>query len=154
LLIRGFIAICLLKENEEITMRSKGIYPANLAFATVYQADDGPENAVNGVIRSKAELRNILSHQAPSLEDNVNFEKEQLIFVALGKRDSAGQDAQINAVIYIADRGNGLPPFTEVSYRESTSPIPVADTATVRPIFPIHVVKLRKLMGDTTFNKN
>jgi|SRR5450432_453748 hypothetical protein len=137
-------------------MALKGLYPTNLIFTTVFQADDGPKNAQNGVIRSKAELRKALRLQALSIEDKVDFEKEQLIFLALGECRS-GHEAQINSVTFLTDRGRGLPSLTEVSYWEITVPGAIAEAEAdpdLQPTYPMHVIKLKKLDGETTFNKN
>jgi hypothetical protein len=134
-------------------MWKRGVYPTNLIFSTVLQADEGPENTENGVIRSTPNLRKMLPHQATLLKSSVNFDKEQLIFVALGRRDAGGHEAQINAVSYLTDRENGLPSLTEVSYRENFSPELAAEMQS-GPTFPIHVIKLQKLDGKTVFHKS
>jgi len=139
---------------------SQRLYPAMIIFTTVFQAGEGPAKAENGVIRTNADLRKFLRNLAnltnpadvtASLESKVDFEKEQLIFVALGERPS-GHEAQINTVTYLTNRGKELPSLTEVSYREIAihGTMPDADD----PTYPIHVIKLRKLLGETTFNKN
>jgi len=135
-------------------MRPRGIYPAILTFATVFQAGEGPKDAHNGVIRSVSELRKTLRGVrglAGELVDNVNFGKEQLIFVALGRCDS-GHEAQITSVTYVTDRG-GLPPLTEVSYKEITPMLPAFEQD-VEATYPMHVIRLKRLDGETTFNKN
>ena len=108
------------------------------------------------MIRSKAELRKALRLQALSIEDKVDFEKEQLIFLALGECRS-GHEAQINSVTYLIDRERGLPSLTEVSYWEISIPGAIAEAVAdpdLQPTYPIHVIKLKKLDGDTTVNKN
>jgi hypothetical protein len=131
----------------------KGLYPTIIPFTTVFQADDGPKKAQNGVIRTTAELQSMLPRQSSYLADRVNFEKEQLIFVALGERPVGMFEAQINSVLYLTDRGNGLPALTEVSYRENTTQ-GVLDPYIKQVAYPMHVIKLRKVDGQTTFNKN
>jgi hypothetical protein len=132
-------------------MRPRGIYPANLVFTTVFQANEGSKDAQNGVIRSDGELRKALRSLVGALASKVSFGNEQLIFVALGRRDS-GHEAQITSVMYVTDRG-GLPPLTEVSYKEITPMLPAFEQD-AEPTYPIHVIKVKKLDGETTFNKN
>jgi hypothetical protein len=133
---------------------AKGLFPTVISFVTVFQADDGLKNAQSGVIRTSTELQSILPRQSSYLADKVNFEKEQLIFVALGERTVGMFEAQINSVLYLTDRGNGLPALTEVSYRETTTRGAVVDSYMKQAVYPMHVIKLRKLDGQTTFNKN
>ena len=135
-------------------MRGKGVYPTIIPFATVFQADDGLKNVQSGVIRTTTELQSILPRQSSYLVDQVNFENEQLIFVALGERALGMFEAQINSVLYLADRGNGLPALTEVSYKEITTPAAIVHPYMEQGAYPMHVIKLRKLDGQTTFNKN
>jgi hypothetical protein len=139
---------------------SQRLYPAMIIFTTVFQAGEGPAKAENGVIRTNADLRKFLRNLAnltnpadvtASLESKVDFEKEQLIFVALGERKSGGE-AQINAVTYLTDGGKGLPPLTEVSYRELAIHGTVTDPDE-QSTYPMHIIKLKKLDGETTFNK-
>ena len=112
-------------------MPVKGPYPTIIPFATVFQADDGFKNAHSGVIRTKTELQSILPRQSSYLANSVNFEKEQLIFVALGERNSGGYELQINAVLYLTDRLRGLPPLAEVSYKELTPGGPATEPLTI-----------------------
>jgi hypothetical protein len=123
-------------------------------FLTVFQADDGLKKAPSGVIRTTTELQSILPRQSSYLADKVNFEKEQLIFVALGERTAGMFETQINSVLYLTDRGSGLPALTEVSYRETTTRGAVVDPYMEQAVYPMHVIKLKKLDGQTTFNKN
>jgi hypothetical protein len=132
----------------------KGLYPTIIPFTTVFQADDGLKNAQSGVIRTATELQSVLPHQSSYLADKVNFEKEQLIFVALGERPVGMFEAQINSVLYLTDRGNGLPALTEVSYKETTTTSSIVDPYMEQAVYPMHVIKLRKVDGQTTFNKN
>jgi hypothetical protein len=131
----------------------KGLYPKFIPFATVFQADDGLKNVQSGVIRTTTELQSILPRQSSYLADIVNFKKEQLIFVALGERTLGMFEAQINSVLYLSDRGNGLPALAEVSYKEITTPGAIVHPY-MEQAYPMHVIKLRKLDGQTTFNKN
>jgi hypothetical protein len=142
-----------MQEDGKQIMAKKGS-PQNIVFATVLQADDGPENAQNGVIRGKGELRRLLRRLAPLLAGSLDFDKGQLIFVALGRCESGGREAQITAVVYFTDRGNGLPPLAEIWYRENSIDLLVAKPDIVKPTCPIHVIKLKKLDGETIFNKN
>ncbi len=135
-------------------MPGKGLYPTIVPFSTVFQADDGLKNAQSGVIRTTAELQSMLPRQSSYLADRVSLEKEQLIFVALGERPVGMFEAQINSVLYLTDRGNGLPALTEVSYRETTTTSSIVDPYIEETVYPMHVIKLRKLDGQTTFNKD
>jgi hypothetical protein len=131
-------------------MRKKGHYPVNVVFITVLQADDGPTNVMNGVIRNGAELKKTFKALAPVLIGGVDFEKEQLIFVTLGQRDLDAPEAQIYSISHL-DRGK-RPPLITVSYREIRNILPAEDKNNLR--FPIHVVKLKKLRGETVFYKD
>jgi hypothetical protein len=131
-------------------MVKKGQCSLNVVFTTVLQADDGPANAKNGVIRNETELKRALPHHAPALRPTVNFKKEQLIFVAIGLRDSCGHESQINAVSHHGDRGIVLPSLTVVSYREHFDPGSV-DFEETNPTRPIDVIKTKKLDGETVF---
>jgi hypothetical protein len=133
---------------------AKGIYPTIIPFVTVFQADDGLKTAQSGVIRTKTELQSILPRQSSYLAAKVDFEKEQLIFVALGECKSGGE-ARIDTVMFLSDRGNGLPSLTEVGYKEVTPHGAAAvDPDAAQAAFPMHVIKLKKLDGETSFNKN
>jgi hypothetical protein len=125
-------------------------YPISIVFATALQADNGPTKARNGVIRDETELQAALPRQAPTLCSTVDFEQDQLIFLALGRRYSGGHDVQINEVAYLGDRGILLPPITMVSYREHFDVGPVAFERS-NPTCPIHVIKMKKLEGETVF---
>ena len=129
----------------------KGRCPVNVTFTTVLQAGEGPANEKAGVIRSETELRKTVQHLASTLQSSVNFEKEQLIFLALGRRPSQGHEVEIYAISHPNDRGNGLPSLTAALYRERVSPIPVIEECI--PSFPIHVVKTKKLDDDILFSK-
>jgi hypothetical protein len=136
-------------------MTKKGQYAHNVLFSTVFQADDGPTVGKNGVIRNKTELQKALPHHALILTSSVDFETEQLIFVALGLRDGGGRDAQINAVSYLGDRDSGLPSLTQVSYRENINCLSGAGGAeNSNPTCPMHVTKMKKLDGETVFDKS
>jgi hypothetical protein len=134
-------------------MPRKDEYALNLVFNTVLQADDGPRNADSGMIRSESELLKSLRHLAPLLSGSVNFNKEQLIFVAFGLRDFGVYEAQICSVIFFVGRGSGAPPLMEVMYRENSSSAPPSKEPVSNPTFPIHVVKVKKHEGVIVFKK-
>ena len=147
LLVYG--AISLIKR----VMTNRRHYPYSAPFFTVLQADDGPREAKNGVIRNGDELQRILPTLAPILKDRINFEKEELIFVALGKRKSRGYEARIRSITLGSHRNDGISPFVEVSYAEYFTPVPPPEGAKeMEPSFPVHVVKTKKLDGDISFN--
>jgi hypothetical protein len=132
-------------------IKKKAHYPLNISFTTVLQADDGPSTAANGVIRDEDGLRRLRRRHADLLIGWADFAKEQLIFVALGEREP-GSEVQIMAVSHISDRGEGRGPLTEVAYREKTAGTPAPYDETSNPS-PIHVIKVKKLEGDTVFSK-
>jgi hypothetical protein len=139
-------------------MSKQAHYPVNIVFITVLQADDGPPDVMNGVIRNGAELKTTFKALAPVLIGSVDFEKEQLIFVTLGQRDLDAPEAQIYSISHLdrgsishLDRGK-RPPLITVSYREIRNILPTEDKN--NPRFPIHVVKLKKLRGETVFYKD
>jgi hypothetical protein len=132
-------------------MPKKGQYPLNVVFSTALQADDGPANAANGVIRDEDGLRRLPRRQADLLVGWVDFEKEQLIFVALGQCHPP-LEVQIHTVVHMGDRGE-FGPLSEVSYQENPSRTPIAAEEPALTS-PIHVIKLKKLLGDTVFTKS
>jgi hypothetical protein len=120
-----------------------GLYYERVPFETVYQGNRGPKIAKNGVLRSAPDL----TSQLPSFDlRDINFDKEEVIFVALGARPGNGYMVEIGEVLYLTDRGPKFSgPLTVVSYSEygTTGQLDVET-------YPLHVIKLRKLEGTET----
>jgi hypothetical protein len=125
-----------------------GLYWERVPFETIYQGNRGPKIAKTGILRSS-------SDQASQLPDvdlgNVDFDREEVIFVGLGARPSNGYMVQISQILYLTDRGpkfNG--PLTVVDYSEYTT----AGKSDVET-YPLHIIKLRKLEGtETQFSRS
>ncbi len=125
-----------------------GLYWERVPFETIYQGNRGPKIAKTGVLRSTSDL----ASQLPDFAlHNVDFEREEVIFVGLAARPGNGYMVQINQILYLTDRGpkfNG--PLTVVDYREYVT----AGQSDVET-YPLHVIKLRKLEGaDTQFSRS
>jgi hypothetical protein len=125
-----------------------GLYWERVSFETVYQGNRGPKTAKAGVLRSTSDL----ASQLPGFDlHDVDFEREEAIFVALGARPGNGHLVQIEQILYLTDRGpkfNG--PLTLVSYSEYGT----AGQLDVET-YPLHVVKLRTLEGsDVQFSRS
>lgn len=122
------------------------LYWERIPFETVYQGNRGPKSAKTGVLRSASDAASQLSEY--DLGD-VDFAKQELIFVALGARPTNGYMVQIDQVMYFTDRGPKFKgPLTTVDYIEYRA----AGQSDVET-YPLHVIKLRKLEGmDTEFS--
>jgi hypothetical protein len=85
-----------------------------------------------------------MASQLPDLDpQNVDFDKGEVIFVALGARPTNGYMVQIQQIIYLTDRGPKFSgPLTTVDYSEYRT-AGLSDVET----YPLHVIKLRRLEG-------
>jgi hypothetical protein len=122
-----------------------GLYYERVPFETIYQGNRGPKTAKNGVIRSASDL----ASQLPGFDvGEIDFDKEEVIFVGLGARPGNGYMVQISEVLYLTDRGPKFDgPLSVVSYSEYGT----AGQLDVET-YPLHVIKLRKLDGETQFS--
>jgi hypothetical protein len=125
-----------------------GLYYERVPFETVYQGNRGPKMAKNGVLRSASDL----ASQLPDFDlRDIDFDKEEVIFVALGARPGNGYMVEISEVLYLTDRGPKFSgPLTVVSYSEygTTGQLGVET-------YPLHAIKLKKLDGtETQFSRS
>ena len=120
-----------------------GLFYEIVPFVTLYQGNRGPKTAKTGVLRSPSDVNS----QLPGLDlPNIDFDREELIFVGLGTRPGNGYKVEISQIMYLTDRGPKFDgPLTSVSYGEYGARGQL-DVET----YPLHVVKLKKLDGSET----
>ncbi|HEX7140204.1 MAG TPA: protease complex subunit PrcB family protein [Vicinamibacterales bacterium] len=120
--------------------------PANAGFRTVERGSQSNiDRARQVVIRSAAEWTTFWrTHNFDKPAPHVDFDKEMVVGVFMGSRQTGGYSVTITSV---AERDGSL----VVTYSES-SPRPGAMTAQVLT-FPYHLVAVPKRSGDVKFEK-
>jgi hypothetical protein len=137
--------------NKKVKPRAKktkklGLYPEQIRFSTVFAGPHGLHACQNGIIRSIAELKR--AFPAFPFASDVDLKQYDIIYVATGLHRTTGLKVEIYDVLYVTDRGGGVPPLIEVSYREYPPPSPTHDQVS----YPMHIIKLQKLEGEVVFH--
>lgn len=135
-----------LGKDAPFPMVEVGLEWERVPFETVFQGSrrTGPNRTETAVVHSSSDL----SSKLPNITlPPVDFNTEELILVQLGKRLDNGYLVQIDEILYFTDRLEGRGPLTVVHYSEHRTP-GRSDVLS----YPLHVVKLRKLDGDTEFD--
>jgi hypothetical protein len=117
------------------------LYWEKVPFDTLYQGNNGPKNLKTGVVRSASELA---SHLPGFNFPDVDFGKEEVIFVGLGARLGNVRMVGIDEVRYFTDRGPKFDGPLTIAYYGEFRTKGREDGET----YPLHVIKLRKLEGS------
>lgn len=121
-----------------------------IPFQTLYQGTRGPKKLTTAVAHSKSELLETLPgiSETGIDADNINFDNDEVIIAGLGERTGNGYLVQIDQVLYFTDRLKGQGPLTSVFYGEHRT-TGLSNVLT----YPVHIVKLRRLVGEVQFNQ-
>jgi len=125
-----------------------GLGCERIPFVNVLKSTfNGPKSAIQAAIKDDAQYQTLLGKLLKPLPP-VDFEHEQLFLVAAGEQTSNGFDVTITTVLYLSDRGQNRPDLSMVYFEEE-------DTGGQLDVItaPWHLVKTRRLDGETEFEK-
>jgi hypothetical protein len=124
--------------------------PETIPFTNLYQGPNGPTNGTQAVIHSANQLLGILPSAGKDMIDpsKINFDQGEVVLVGLGERKDSSAKVEIQSIVYLTDRGNNLPALTLINYREIMVGGVILDVLS----HPVHVVKLKKLVGAVQFS--
>lgn len=135
-----------LNKDGPFPMLEAGLEWERVPFETVYQGSrsSGPSETETAVVRSSSDLHS----KVPNLSlPRIDFDSQEAIVVQLGKRPDNGYLVQIDEILYFTDRLGGKGPLTTVRYSEHRT----AGRLDVET-YPLHIVKLINLDGETEFD--
>jgi len=123
-----------------------------IEFKKEWKGRSRPNTPVEAIIQSEEQCRKFLTgagDMPPHTALSINFSEEQLILVGIGERPTDEYFVEITQIMYFTDRGKGLGPLTVVSFREGKKKYSL-DVVSC----PFHMVKTKKLAGETRFEAN
>ena len=129
--------------------REETLYAENISFMTLCQGQNGPDEAINSRFVSEQQLQSIMPNLQQLLDRGITIDwtKEDIIIVALGKKPTSGWKVEIRQVLRLEDAGPGHPDVANVYYRETKPSAASNDVITS----PAHAIKIQKLDCDIHF---